>query len=207
MHLPTLSRRRVPKAGPALTEHNDDAGTEEIAKPFRLLDLPKEIRLMVYEELSHITTKRHVFSLQDPEHYVTLINSCIEGVGILATCRFLNKEASYIFAPQMQKILKEAPRISVKVNHLIGLIQLRDGFSWGMNILDEILSCVGSKWVKHQIHAYRKGRRSVKSLQDAFHLSKVSNTDNNDAVKGFATFILRCAKYAEIKRSPTTSYK
>jgi hypothetical protein len=71
--------------------------SEDFAKPFRLLDLPKEIRLMIYEKLD-VVYKRHVvpLSLGGGGPYGTLINASLEGVRILQTCHTINEEASYI---------------------------------------------------------------------------------------------------------------
>ncbi|KAF2824062.1 hypothetical protein CC86DRAFT_248540, partial [Ophiobolus disseminans] len=85
-------------------------------EPFRFLDLPPELRCMVYEELE-IATRRHVLSDVDvreasswePPQAVdlamTLVRKSIP-VAILRTCRIINEEATPLLARKLRHLEK-----------------------------------------------------------------------------------------------------
>ena len=84
-------------------------------KPFRFLDLPAELRYMVYEEIE--TSTCH-YRLKDPsfkpkcEHqttpvsYMTLVVRSLP-VALLATCRLIHKEAVPFLAPKLETLRDE----------------------------------------------------------------------------------------------------
>jgi hypothetical protein len=80
------------------------------------LDLPKELRLMVYELLP-IKTKHKVYDATLAEfsragpHSFTVIIKTIPGIQILATNRLINSEASSILAPKMNELLSQPPKM------------------------------------------------------------------------------------------------
>ncbi|KAI4679097.1 uncharacterized protein J4E88_006390 [Alternaria novae-zelandiae] len=95
------------------------------APPFRFLDLPAELRCMVYEALDVATrkekynpTRKH----EPPYVQIEQDDSWPQGNGklvmyrralpmsILATCRLVNKEAAPIIAQKLQKMVKEPVR-------------------------------------------------------------------------------------------------
>src|SRR5205823_3646584 len=51
MSLPIFTHRLLPQTGHAVDSSHIDPIPENAAKPFRLLDLPKEVRLMIHAEL------------------------------------------------------------------------------------------------------------------------------------------------------------
>ncbi len=84
---------------------------------FRLLDLPRELRLHIYEALPTRTT-HHVVELDsclNPGHVVkfTYIRKSINGLPILATCSCIHREGSAIFKARMQALEKDPIRLKI----------------------------------------------------------------------------------------------
>jgi hypothetical protein len=82
------------------------------ARPFRFLDLPKELRLMVYERVP-VKTTRHPFEFNEPGHRLNdddfdpildLVYKTLSGLPILATCRQINFEATPILGRVLHMI-------------------------------------------------------------------------------------------------------
>lgn len=187
---------------------SNEAATDNAFEPFRFLDLPHEIRLMVYEELGHITCNHHVIpipdrknhitrALPDKKYYITLENVSISGVGILATCRLVNEEASLILGPKIDLLLDSWPTIIVQTDNLPALITLRSSFIPEYNIFDRIMQALGRDRIINAIHEHRTGHLSVEDLRNRLGLGNLIGKDNHDAVKAVASFILYADKCAE----------
>jgi hypothetical protein len=187
-----FSMRSLPKHEPAPA----DNGT---TRSFRFLDLPKEIRLMVYEELSAVT-RRHDVPLQTGKHHMTLVNTTVAGVSILATCRQVNQEASYIIAPRLRDILQASPKVIVQAQYLMGLIDLHDGFrAWIQeNMLDRVMRALAWRRVR-AIHNYRNGKLSVEALREKLWLNTLVDERDDATFHAFLTFVLRMAAYIDSK--------
>jgi len=71
------------------------------AEPFRFLDLPKDIRLMVYERLPR-STKHTTIITSSSEGRITLISHSIS-IAILGTCQRVHQEA----LPLVNKAIRE----------------------------------------------------------------------------------------------------
>jgi hypothetical protein len=167
-------------------------------QPFRFMDLPKEIRLVVYEKLP-IVTRRHDVPLRDRQHHLTLVNTTIAGVSILATCRQVNEEASYILAPRLRKTLKAPPKVVIEAHHLVGLIDLHDQFRIWVeeHILDRILRALYKPKRMKAVHRYRAGRMSVQTLRNKLKLKALVEDGDEATFNAFVTFVLRAAAYIE----------
>jgi hypothetical protein len=76
--------------------------------PFRFLDLPKELRLMVYELLP-IKTTFHVFHHDGSFVGATLqlVWKTLSGINVLATCHEINFEAKAILGPVLDQLKQE----------------------------------------------------------------------------------------------------
>ncbi|KAJ4299305.1 hypothetical protein N0V90_004549 [Kalmusia sp. IMI 367209] len=91
---------------------------EQNSTVFRFLDLPKELRLLVYEQLtlkiSHGNIERDMVSAGAAQSFsFALVTYSIPGILILATCRFINSEAEAIIERKKKELLAEPPRIWV----------------------------------------------------------------------------------------------
>jgi hypothetical protein len=96
-------------------------------RPFRFLDLPKELHLMVYERLLIKTTHRTYKSCVVYCPYEKLNGRCtymfttvtksLPGVMILATCKLVFDEAERILRWSLNTLLNQPPKILVKACH------------------------------------------------------------------------------------------
>jgi hypothetical protein len=92
---------------------------------FRFLDLPPELRVMIYKEISIDTrTRHHTFHTLPKEDVIfstapktagaaiTLVVKSLP-TSLLATCRLINVEASPIMKPKIDKLRKEPMRFII----------------------------------------------------------------------------------------------
>jgi hypothetical protein len=88
-------------------------------RPFRFLDLPKELRLMVYERLP-VKTTYHTYDFNEPHYVVSnestlnsfqLVWKTLSGLSILATCRQITTEATPIIEHKLRTIESEPIRM------------------------------------------------------------------------------------------------
>lgn len=99
------------------TVNSHDNSTES-PKPFRFLDLPKEIRLMVYENCTiqrkhyHLST---TYTLPNsPTAHATLVVSALPAIKLLRTCSTIRNEALPIFdRNQLPRLAKEPIRLII----------------------------------------------------------------------------------------------
>ncbi|PVI03131.1 hypothetical protein DM02DRAFT_670082 [Periconia macrospinosa] len=85
------------------------------ARPFRFLDLPKDVRLCVYEKLP--TTTRHIpLPMTRRETRQTAMFVCVVKtmpLAILASCRLVNEEASAILKGRLNQLCSRIPQMTV----------------------------------------------------------------------------------------------
>jgi hypothetical protein len=177
-----------------------------ITKSFRFLDLPKEIRIMVYEEL-HPVTRRQNVHLQDGQDHLTLIYTTIPGISILATSRHLHSEASYILAPHVQKIVAVPPTIAIRADQLLGLVDLRDSFAIPRTFWDWFLRHLkrSNPSCMKNIRRYRAGILSDDEFRIRLNTKAFTRNVDTRTLEALTAFILRTIKYIGTK--PDTMYK
>ncbi|EMD92526.1 hypothetical protein COCC4DRAFT_21092 [Bipolaris maydis ATCC 48331] len=170
--------------------------TDSARKPFQFLNLSKDIRLMVYEELS-MKTYRDRFPLRDNQDYVTLVNTVIPGLSILATSRQIRSEASSIILPRLRVILCSPPVIVIQAEHLISLMDLHDCFSsvYGTKFMEKLISCLYDPRALPRIMRYRRGKLSTRQLRRRLRLQELIAIDDEASLKAFVRFALRAMKY------------
>jgi hypothetical protein len=119
-----LTRKKADKARAKAHHHFADFEREGL---FRFLDLPKELRLMVYESLTikteHCTYKSCVVycpfeKLNGKVTYMfTTVTKSLPGVMILGACKLVSDEAERIIRRKLRTILNQPPKILVEACH------------------------------------------------------------------------------------------
>jgi hypothetical protein len=97
--------QHLPLRGSALC---DSTSASTVAQPFRFLDLPKELRLMVYDLLPNQTERIQFCSKQDTNYgtgSLTLLITCVP-TAILRTCRQIKTEAKDIVRKRANQYLQ-----------------------------------------------------------------------------------------------------
>ncbi|KAH9873045.1 hypothetical protein J1614_005442 [Plenodomus biglobosus] len=184
---------------------SSDFGSDVVEKPFPFLRLPKDVRLMVYEQLP-MTTNEHIIPMEVRTHHITIVNYSISGIHILATCRQINDEASYVLNPRLTRILKTPPEIAIAAKNLIGFIDFDEKFLRKHDIMDRILRAVGTEITVLSIHRYRElGDEAYTRMMFWLNIRGMLDRDDHASVEAIATFVLRAHKYAETY--PSTFYK
>ncbi|KAH7087339.1 hypothetical protein FB567DRAFT_343769 [Paraphoma chrysanthemicola] len=122
---------------------NSNALRTQPCKPFRFLDLPTEIRCMVYE-LIDLETKRHVLdqayasllhttwpinSHMVSGSSITLIRKSLQ-VDLLRTCRLVHTEAAPIFGARLRYIAREPLHFIVDFAALRALVTTGSPLLW-----------------------------------------------------------------------------
>jgi hypothetical protein len=161
--------------------------------PFRLLDLPKELRLMIYEKVQ-INWNRHAIPLSQHGDTGTLDNASLPGLRILGTCRSVHREASLILRRKLLQILEMPPTILVRADNLAPLANLYDPDAWRQTIVDKLICAIKSRRVVHILLRDRSGKASIRVLRNVLRLTQ-NRVPNDSTILAFATFILRSHTY------------
>ena len=85
---------------------------------FRFLDLPKELRLIIYEKVIVIQSTSHPVTIRDEGVTTITLYDRSLSTAVLATCRSIHDEASYILERQLKQILAQPPRLDISLPHL-----------------------------------------------------------------------------------------
>jgi len=107
-------------------------------QPFRFLDLPPELRVMVYEQI-HVTTITHELDLPSKEFTpwrnmakttstIAMARESLE-TAILATCRLIHHEASSTFATKLQLMAAEPLRFRLDWSNVLALTRRNSPFA------------------------------------------------------------------------------
>jgi hypothetical protein len=167
--------------------------------PFRLLDLTKELRLLIYEKLE-ITWNRHPIPLSKHRDTGTLINASLPGLRILATCRSIHHEASPILQRKLSQILETPPPTTlVRADNLAPLANLYHPDIWRQTIVDKLVCAIKSPRVVHVLLRDCSGKASIRVLRSILRLTQKRVPDDS-TILALATFILR--SYAYLTTSP-----
>jgi hypothetical protein len=92
-----------------------------MASHFRLLDLPAELRLLVYKNISTTTHRiSHTYIDRNPEEeheaadFTIILTYETLSTTILATCRQIQIEAKAVFDARLQVLEQDPPRVSLR---------------------------------------------------------------------------------------------
>ncbi|KAF2819203.1 hypothetical protein CC86DRAFT_413274 [Ophiobolus disseminans] len=174
-----------------------DVGT---AKPFRLLDLPKELRLMIYEQLTVEWNHQSVPLTDKGDLYsITVINPSLPGIRILATCNFINSEGYPILAPRLAQMITPPPTLIIEAQHLVGVTNMRNCVVHKRSFVDKLLAAIRLRPIVPKIHLYRESKLGVGSLRIYLDLKRYVP---DAAVTAVATFVLRAQTIWSADKTP-----
>jgi hypothetical protein len=94
-------------------------------QPFRFLDLPTELRFIVYEQID-FTTKHHTLestNAPDNSSNITFVRKSLP-VQILATCQLINNEAKTFLRPKLAELQSQPMRFLVDCASAKALVDL-----------------------------------------------------------------------------------
>lgn len=142
-------------------------------------------------------TYRDRFHLREDQYYVTLVNTVIPGLSILATSHQIRSEASFVILPRLRMIVCSPPVIVIRAEHLISLINLHDCFSsvYGTKFMEKLISCLYDSRALPRMMLYRKGKLSTRQLRRRLRLQELMAIDDEVSLKAFVRFALRAMKY------------
>jgi hypothetical protein len=172
--------------------------TRVVGKTFRFMDLPKELRLIVYEQLT-IEWKHHEVPLDmECERCITVVNPSLHGVRILAASRFVNEEAGPILKPKLAQMLKSPPTLKINIEDLPGIMGMETAIFERRSPLEKIILIMKISSTPTNIHHYREGKCTLSRLRSHLLLDK---SLPDDATIYVTSFLLRALKFK------TTNYE
>lgn len=175
--------------------------------PFRLQDLPAELRLNVYEQIT-IAWKQTRIPLRHhgQTDWLTVVNPSLDGVRILATSSQIRAEATLIIKRRLDEMLRVPPTLIIPVQNLPGA-----GFNMGnlvppprnSTFIGKLLRCLKHRLALRKIHEYRSGELPVSQLS---HALKLFGKLTDDETRAIATFILRTKEFTTTNFAAHTRY-
>jgi len=186
------------------------------SQPFRFLDLPKELRLMVYEFIP-VATRHHVlrdftfrdphtnlivrlFTPTDPEAVstVTLVTKSLHVTGILSTCRLIHDEAKAVLAKKLDKLKSDPLRLIVDAPSIKPTLDV-----WGSSLICYLISVLQSSTFKPTdlwSYSYHLQRHAWGTHNHAYFNEP---SPEHDAI---ARFLSHCYEYVKTRGSKDVVY-
>jgi hypothetical protein len=179
---------------------------------FRFLDLPAELRIMVYERLP-ITTRHHTFSHravrsrddyvndlpEDTDIDVSLVIKSLP-VALLAICKQIHSEASHHMQPALERLRTEPMRLIVDTQSFAPLFQPRGFFFSAMR---HCLTRLELGEVRPLISKYKMQALMLRTMRVSMKRSS-TKARGLDKCEELAKFIRSCASLMHV-RTPAFS--
>ncbi|OAL51463.1 hypothetical protein IQ07DRAFT_631314 [Pyrenochaeta sp. DS3sAY3a] len=198
----TLEKRSfsptAPQAAPQSVseEISSSSASAAPAKPFRLLDLPRDVRFMIYEEMAEVQWKQHTISLKQG-HQVQLVNPTLP-FGILCTCRSVYDEAFDIMHRRLASTTTTLPRMLVNAHTMTRGFHYDHEERRHLPLTDfvcKVQLMADDRNVLRCIRAYRRGNCNLVDVVEALGLETMLEYENYDQLRAVLAFVFGLARH------------